>query len=71
MQNIGITLKPKHHAVIHMLVNQLTLGAARFTATWLDEGLNMKAKQVGSTSHCGQSWHARFLAQIEWVLGRM
>ena len=65
---IGVPLKPKHHAVVHLICRQYFMGAARCSAAWWDENLNRKAKEVAARCH-GLTWYRRFLGRVEWVLG--
>jgi hypothetical protein len=69
MRECGCDFKPKHHLALHLLIRQQFLGNVKLQATWMDEGLNRRAKEVAASCH-GLAWYRRFLTRVDWVMHR-
>ena len=47
----GLPYKPKKHLGVHLVLEAKHFGNPLRTGTWVDEGLNMLLRDVGSCSH--------------------
>ena len=65
----GIPWKPKCHMFLHLVFESGVFGNPRFTATWVDEGLNRRlAKVCGAAAAC--VWAQRVLATFALEKGQ-
>jgi hypothetical protein len=66
----GISLKPKHHQVVHLVDRTEKHGSPSSYATFEDESINRVLKKVGEAAH-RSVWEIRVLVQFAQVEDRM
>ena len=67
-ESAGIAFKPKTHLCSHLPKDALFFGNPCLTGTWVDEGLNLKLRQVCASAHSAV-WSQRVLATFAHASG--